>query len=88
MDPDKSQTIRHKKASDLILYCLPMSHKKDARLIWVRNTFYTVFLQTVNNKYTLNIDRFNPLAITFSTLVHVNSKTRAYLNEACIYTAL
>ena len=62
MDPDKSQNRRRKKASDLVLYCLPMSHKKDARLIWVGNT-----LQTVNNKYTLNIDRFNLLAITYST---------------------
>ena len=25
----------HSAASDLILYCLPMSHKMDARLIWV-----------------------------------------------------
>ena len=24
-------------ASDLTLYCLPMSHKKDARLIWVKH---------------------------------------------------
>ena len=23
-------------ASDLVLHCLPMSHKKDARLIWVK----------------------------------------------------
>ena len=25
----------HSAASDLGLHCLPMSHKKDARLIWV-----------------------------------------------------
>ena len=25
-------------ASDLVLHCLPMSHKKDARLIWVKCT--------------------------------------------------
>ena len=24
-------------ASDLGLHCLPLSHKKDARLIWVKN---------------------------------------------------
>ena len=23
-------------ASDLVLHCLPMSHKKEARLIWVK----------------------------------------------------
>ena len=27
-------------ASDLGLRCLPMSHKKDARLIWVKGTYY------------------------------------------------
>ena len=26
----------HFGASDLRLHCLPMSHKKDARLIWVK----------------------------------------------------
>ena len=26
-----------RRQSDLGLYCLPMSHKKDARLIWVKN---------------------------------------------------
>ena len=31
-DPD--QTLRS-APSDLGLHCLPMSHKKDARLIWV-----------------------------------------------------
>ena len=25
----------HLAAADLVLHCLPMSHKKDARLIWV-----------------------------------------------------
>ena len=33
-EPD--QTLRF-AASDLVLHCLPMSHKKDARLIWVKN---------------------------------------------------
>ena len=31
-EPD--QTLRF-VASDLVLHCLPMSYKKDARLIWV-----------------------------------------------------
>ena len=34
------QTL-HSAASDQGLHCLPMSHKKDARLIWV-NTFVCV----------------------------------------------
>ena len=29
--------IRHPATSDLGLHCLPMSHKKDARLIWVKS---------------------------------------------------
>ena len=33
-DPD--QTL-HSVASDLGLHCLPMSHIKDARHIWVKN---------------------------------------------------
>ena len=32
-EPD--QTL-HFAASDLVLHCLPMFHKKDARLIWVK----------------------------------------------------
>ena len=32
-DPDQTP---HCAASDLGLDCLPMSHKKDARLIWVK----------------------------------------------------
>ena len=31
-EPDQ---ISRFTASDLVLHCLPMSHKKDARLIWV-----------------------------------------------------
>ena len=33
-DPDLTP---HSVASDLGLHCLPMSHKKDARHIWVKN---------------------------------------------------
>ena len=33
-DPDQTP---HSVASDLGLHCLPMSHKKDARHIWVKN---------------------------------------------------
>ena len=31
-------------ASDLGLFCLPMSHKKDARLIWVKKTSNVKFV--------------------------------------------
>ena len=30
-------------ASNLVLHCLPMSHKKTARLIWVNHTMKQVF---------------------------------------------
>ena len=33
-DPDQAP---HSAASDLGLHCLPMSHKKDARLIWANS---------------------------------------------------
>ena len=31
--------MRQFAASDLILHCLPMSHIKDARLIWIKSAF-------------------------------------------------
>ena len=34
----------HSAASDLDLHCLLMSHKKDARLIWVKIAFSGLFL--------------------------------------------
>ena len=37
-DPD--QTPRS-VASDLVLPCLPLSHKKDARLIWVSSAVHS-----------------------------------------------
>ena len=33
-DPDQTP---HYVVSDLGLHCLPMSHKKDARLIWIKS---------------------------------------------------
>ena len=36
-------------ASDLDLRCLPMSHKKDARLIWVNLLFELMLYVQVNN---------------------------------------
>ena len=32
----ESQQTQHFVVSYLVLYCLPMSHKKDARFIWVK----------------------------------------------------
>ena len=34
-DSGKSDQMPRSVASDLVLQCLPMSHKKGARLIWV-----------------------------------------------------
>ena len=33
-------------AADLGLFCLPMSHKKDARLVWVNPTFFVEMAPT------------------------------------------
>ena len=35
VEPDQTPCFA---ASDLVLHCLPLSHKKDARLIWVNAT--------------------------------------------------
>ena len=34
-------------ASDLVLHCLPMSHKKDTRLIWVKYNCVNSLRQTL-----------------------------------------
>ena len=34
-EPDQTP---HLAASDLVFHCLPMSHTKDARLIWVKKS--------------------------------------------------
>ena len=41
----------HSVASDLGLHCLPLSHKKDARLIWVKRE--TVFFSFVFVRFVL-----------------------------------
>ena len=33
-EPDQTPRFA---ASDMVLHCLPMSHKKDARFIWVKS---------------------------------------------------
>ena len=35
-----NQRTPHSVASDLVMHCLPMSHKKDARLKWVKFSVY------------------------------------------------
>ena len=43
-------------ASDLGLYCLPMSHKKDARLIWVKTgVCMEHFTEAAQNRYRWQI---------------------------------
>ena len=37
----ESDQMLHFATSHLGLHCSPMSHKKDARLIWVNNMFIT-----------------------------------------------
>ena len=39
----------HSVASDLGLHCLPMSHKKDARHIWVKNAIILLSHKTSRN---------------------------------------
>ena len=55
--------MMHSVSSDLILDCLLMSHKRDARLIWV-NPFdnencVSVFWQTVKTDEMLQIAAFH-----------------------------
>ena len=50
-DPD--QTPRS-AASGLVLHCLPMSHKKDARLIWVKYQKVSEYDQVMPRSHTAN----------------------------------
>ena len=34
-------------ASDLVLHCLPMSHKKDSRLIWVKTDYHLMQVKSI-----------------------------------------
>ena len=40
----------HSAAADLGLHCLPMSHKKDARLLWVNILKRETTILTINAK--------------------------------------
>ena len=39
----------HAAVSDLGLHCLHMSHKKDARLIWVKHAYVILFLDHLSH---------------------------------------
>ena len=43
-DPDQTP---HSVASDLALHYLPMSHKKDARHIWVKCNYFASLLRSI-----------------------------------------
>ena len=53
-DPDQ---MPHFEASDLGLHCLPMSHKKDARLIWVNSIFLTTYQYKFENQAVFKVRR-------------------------------
>ena len=48
--PDGTQ---HFVASHLKLFCLPMSHKKDARLIWVKSNYQILHVSFVQEIYSI-----------------------------------
>ena len=48
-DPDQ---MPHSVASDLGLHCLPMSHKKDARNIWVKKAIILLSHKSSRNLRT------------------------------------
>ena len=69
----------HFAASDLVLHYVPLSHKKDARLIWVNDLQVTTLRYTLQKATTTMAKKFN-LCIIFlcrllqkSRLKHMNS---------------
>ena len=48
-EPDQTPLFA---ASDLVLHCLPMSHKKDSMLIWVNEAKFGTFLFKYNKIYS------------------------------------
>ena len=56
-------------ASHLGLFCLPMSHKKDARLIWVKS-FITLIIKLI----AVNYEFINYVIIKFDVLVIISNK--------------
>ena len=51
-DPDQTQ---HSVVSDLSLHYLPMSHKKDARHIWVKKCNYFAYLIRVAEIWEVHV---------------------------------
>ena len=68
----------HSAASDLGLHCLPMSHKKDARLIWVK-------VNTVSSEYhNLHSDLITQMPRLICTFV-VGSLSHEVAHFANVY---
>ena len=65
-EPDQTP---HSLASDLVLHYLPMSHKKDARHIWVKNAIIVLISQELQ-KFGKHI-----VEIIFLVKVHLENLT-------------
>ena len=50
-------------ASDLELHCLPMSHKKNARFIWIKMTKMTV--EMIQIKFRIKLSLYYLMACSF-----------------------
>ena len=49
----------HFAAYDLILHCLPMSHKNDARLKWVKHEFRVLKMLQFNGSFFEKLEQVN-----------------------------
>ena len=49
---EHSDRVPHSAASDLGLHCLPMSHKKDARLKWINSYVWGPAKNKVHFEFT------------------------------------
>ena len=65
-EPDQTQRFA---APDLVLQCLQMSHKKDARLIWVNSSLPYASLQTVHMVLSLKVNNQNSSYCLYFLLV-------------------
>ena len=71
----------HCVASDLGLHCLPMSHKKDAKLIWVK-------FSGDSQKYTFVINRFDLTPNACPKLTCIAIFAAAKIKECIIFTIM
>ena len=49
------ETLPHSVASHLSMRCLPMSHKKVARLIWVNNFYLSTHVRSFGNNLHISL---------------------------------